>query len=137
MSLTNLTKYVFPQKRQALSPLYHQQHAPVAVKGYAAVPAYAHAPVQAYAPAPAPVYARAPVQAYAPAPAPVYARAPGPAYARPAKKPEGQDFSKIPGVAGVDYPIYHSVPETNFHCGNVPIAPGIYANVETGCQVCN
>ena len=51
------------------------------------------------------------------------------------KKEEGQDFSKIPGVPGVDYPIYHVVPETNFHCGNVPAVPGMYANVEAGCQV--
>ncbi|XP_068086159.1 uncharacterized protein [Anabrus simplex] len=47
---------------------------------------------------------------------------------------KGQDLSKIPGVPGVDYPIYHSVPPTSFHCGNVPFAPGMYANVETGCQ---
>nr|CAD7578112.1 unnamed protein product [Timema californicum] len=45
-----------------------------------------------------------------------------------------QDLTKIPGVPGVDYPIYHSVPPTSFHCGNVPFAPGMYANVETGCQ---
>jgi hypothetical protein len=48
---------------------------------------------------------------------------------------KGQDLSKVPGRAGVDYPIFHSVPPTNFHCGNVPAVPGIYANVETGCQV--
>ncbi|XP_021913110.1 uncharacterized protein LOC110826614 [Zootermopsis nevadensis] len=47
---------------------------------------------------------------------------------------KGQDLSKVPGRAGVDYPIFHSVPATNFHCGNVPAVPGIYANVETGCQ---
>ena len=46
-----------------------------------------------------------------------------------------QDFSKIPGTPGVDYPIYHTVPHTSFHCGNVPATPGMYANVETGCQV--
>lgn len=45
-----------------------------------------------------------------------------------------QDFSKIPGTPGVDFPIFHSVPETNFHCGNVPAIPGMYANIETGCQ---
>ncbi|XP_012265853.3 uncharacterized protein LOC105691740 [Athalia rosae] len=49
-------------------------------------------------------------------------------------KKSGQDFSKIPGVPGVDYPIYHKVPETSFSCSNVPYAPGMYANVETGCQ---
>nr|CAD7265365.1 unnamed protein product [Timema shepardi] len=48
-----------------------------------------------------------------------------------------QDLTKIPGVPGVDYPIYHSVPPTSFHCGNVPFAPGMYANVETGCQISN
>ncbi|KAG8234673.1 hypothetical protein J437_LFUL015151 [Ladona fulva] len=45
-----------------------------------------------------------------------------------------QDFSKIPGVPGVDYPLFHSAPPTSFHCGNVPFAPGMYADVETGCQ---
>lgn len=50
------------------------------------------------------------------------------------RKPKGQDFSKIPGTPGVDYPILHEVPHTKFHCGNVPATPGMYANVETGCQ---
>jgi hypothetical protein len=54
---------------------------------------------------------------------------------RPRGHEKGQDLSKVPGRAGVDYPIFHSVPETSFHCGNVPAVPGIYANVETGCQV--
>ncbi|XP_055608173.1 uncharacterized protein LOC129757682 [Uranotaenia lowii] len=49
-------------------------------------------------------------------------------------KEQKQDFSKIPGVPGVDYPIYHSVPETSFSCAHVPAVPGMYANVETGCQ---
>lgn len=52
------------------------------------------------------------------------------------KKEEGQDLSKIPGTPGHDYPIYHEFPETNFDCESVPAHPGIYANVETGCQVC-
>jgi len=51
------------------------------------------------------------------------------------KKEEGQDFSKIPGTPGVDYPIYHEVPHTNFDCNEMVAHPGIYANVETGCQV--
>lgn len=51
------------------------------------------------------------------------------------EKEQQQDFSKIPGVPGHDYPLYHSVPHTSFSCGNVPFAPGMYANVETGCQV--
>jgi len=46
-----------------------------------------------------------------------------------------QDFSKIPGIPGIDYPIYHTVPSTSFSCAHVPIVPGMYANVETGCQV--
>ncbi|XP_076631358.1 uncharacterized protein LOC143346774 [Colletes latitarsis] len=51
------------------------------------------------------------------------------------EKPKNQqDFSKIPGVPGVDYPLYHTVPQTSFSCAHVPIAPGMYANVETGCQ---
>lgn len=45
-----------------------------------------------------------------------------------------QDLSKVPGTPGVDYPIYHAVPETSFNCKDVPYAPGMYANVETGCQ---
>lgn len=45
-----------------------------------------------------------------------------------------QDLNKIPGIPGHDYPIYHEVPPTNFHCGSVPAVPGMYANVETGCQ---
>ncbi|XP_030570154.1 uncharacterized protein LOC115769476 [Drosophila novamexicana] len=52
-------------------------------------------------------------------------------HARPEDK---QDLNKIPGVAGVDYPIYHEVPHTQFSCHNVPAVPGMYANVETGCQ---
>jgi len=63
----------------------------------------------------------------------------GDAYHQPQIKPKkehekGQDLSKIPGTPGVDYPIYHSVPETSFSCHNVPAHPGMYANVETGCQ---
>jgi len=46
-----------------------------------------------------------------------------------------QDLSKIPGIPGIDYPIYHTVPPTSFSCAHVPIVPGMYANVETGCQV--
>jgi hypothetical protein len=51
------------------------------------------------------------------------------------KEEPQQDFSKIPGIPGHDYPIYHSVPETNFDCHTVPAVPGMYANIETGCQV--
>lgn len=34
----------------------------------------------------------------------------------------------------MDYPVYHTVPHTSFDCGHVPAHPGMYANVETGCQ---
>lgn len=50
-------------------------------------------------------------------------------------KEQQQDFSKIPGVPGHDYPLYHEVPETSFSCDHVPFRPGMYANVETSCQV--
>ncbi|XP_026294887.1 uncharacterized protein LOC113218599 isoform X2 [Apis mellifera] len=50
------------------------------------------------------------------------------------KPKDQQDFSKIPGIPGVDYPLYHSVPSTSFSCAHVPFVPGMYANVETGCQ---
>lgn len=46
-----------------------------------------------------------------------------------------QNLNKIPGIPGIDYPIYHKVPPTSFSCAYVPIIPGMYANVETGCQV--
>lgn len=46
-----------------------------------------------------------------------------------------QDLSKVPGVPGHDYPLYHAVPDTSFSCDHVPHRPGMYANVETGCQV--
>ncbi|KAI5636661.1 chitin binding peritrophin-A domain-containing protein [Phthorimaea operculella] len=45
-----------------------------------------------------------------------------------------QDLRNVPGTPGVDYPIYHEVPETGFSCAHVPVHPGMYANVETGCQ---
>lgn len=51
------------------------------------------------------------------------------------KKEEGQDFSKLFGVAGHDFPIYHEFPETSFDCASVPVHPGMYADVETACQV--
>lgn len=52
------------------------------------------------------------------------------------EKPKNQqDFSKIPGIPGVDFPLYHTVPPTSFSCAHVPFVPGMYANVETGCQV--
>lgn len=53
-------------------------------------------------------------------------------YEEPEK--DEQDLNKIPGIAGHDYPVYHEVPPTSFHCSDVPAVPGMYANVETGCQ---
>ncbi|EDV93395.1 uncharacterized protein LOC6564416 [Drosophila grimshawi] len=44
------------------------------------------------------------------------------------------DYSAIPGVAGVDYPIYAQVPRTNFDCTQQPL-PGYYADIEAQCQV--
>lgn len=61
-----------------------------------------------------------------------------PVYRKPlrqAEKEQQQDLSKVPGKPGIDYPLYHTVPETSFSCHHVPAIPGIYANVETGCQV--
>lgn len=54
---------------------------------------------------------------------------------RPKPAKDEQDLSKVPGTPGVDYPLFHEVPQTSFACDHVPAHPGIYANVETGCQV--
>ncbi|GFQ66445.1 uncharacterized protein TNCT_418731, partial [Trichonephila clavata] len=42
--------------------------------------------------------------------------------------------STIPGIPGVDYPLYQSVPETSFKCQNQR-NPGFYGDVEAQCQV--
>ncbi|XP_063374849.1 uncharacterized protein LOC134662521 [Cydia amplana] len=56
-------------------------------------------------------------------------------YRKPLREHEKpQDLRNVPGVPGVDYPVYHEVPETGFSCAHVPVHPGMYANVETGCQ---
>jgi hypothetical protein len=70
---------------------------------------------------------------------------PKPAYEEYDNKPVRQGYSQedggystgneIPGEAGKDYPIYHSAPYTKFDCSSVPTRPGMYADVETGCQV--
>lgn len=44
------------------------------------------------------------------------------------------DFSAIPGVPGVDYPVYSQVPQTNFDCNQQPL-PGYYSDIEAQCQV--
>ncbi|XP_039970703.1 elastin [Bactrocera tryoni] len=43
------------------------------------------------------------------------------------------DYSAIPGVPAVDYPIYAEVPQTNFDCAQQ--LPGYYSDVEAQCQV--
>ncbi|XP_067615622.1 RNA-binding protein 14 [Eurosta solidaginis] len=43
------------------------------------------------------------------------------------------DYSAIPGVPAVDYPIYAQVPQTNFDCAQQ--LPGYYSDVEAQCQV--
>jgi len=42
-------------------------------------------------------------------------------------------MSSVPGLAGTDYPIYSEVPETDFICSQQEF-PGIFADVESGCQ---
>ncbi|XP_058977012.1 uncharacterized protein LOC101889010 [Musca domestica] len=44
------------------------------------------------------------------------------------------DYSAIPGVPGVDYPIYSQVPQTNFDCAQQAL-PGYYSDIEAQCQV--
>ncbi|XP_075227279.1 uncharacterized protein LOC142327825 [Lycorma delicatula] len=66
------------------------------------------------------------------APVPVHGIAIAPLKPKPSE--HQQDLSKVPGTPGVDYPLFHEVPPTGFACDHVPHAPGIYANVETGCQ---
>ncbi|KAK9880266.1 hypothetical protein WA026_010140 [Henosepilachna vigintioctopunctata] len=44
------------------------------------------------------------------------------------------DYSAIPGLPGVDYPIYADIPSTSFQCEQQSY-PGYYADVETQCQV--
>ena len=40
----------------------------------------------------------------------------------------------IPGVAGTDYPVYNSVPDTGFDCSQQEF-PGIYTDTLADCQV--
>ena len=40
----------------------------------------------------------------------------------------------IPGVAGTDYPVYNSVPDTGFDCSQQEF-PGIYTDTQADCQV--
>lgn len=43
------------------------------------------------------------------------------------------EFSAIPGVPGVDYPVFEQTPRTTFDCRQQ--LPGYYADVEARCQV--
>ena len=43
-------------------------------------------------------------------------------------------LQEIPGEAGVDYPVYASVPDTSFSCEN-RVSGGYYGDTETACQV--
>jgi hypothetical protein len=48
--------------------------------------------------------------------------------------PDGEIImNPIPGVAGVDYPVYNSVPDTGFQC-NAQDYPGIFADTGSDCQ---
>ena len=42
-------------------------------------------------------------------------------------------MNPIPGEAGVDYPVFNSVPETSFDC-SAQENPGIYTDTEARCQ---
>ena len=43
-------------------------------------------------------------------------------------------MNPIPGVAGVDYPTFNSVPDTQFSC-SAQEYPGIFADTFADCQV--
>ena len=43
------------------------------------------------------------------------------------------EMNPIPGVAGEDYPVYNSVPDTGFDC-SAQENPGIYTDTEADCQ---
>lgn len=62
---------------------------------------------------------------------------PKPVYQEPARPYDSSEEQEnaIPGVPGVDYPIYNEIPYTKFECAQVPYRPGMYANPEAGCQV--
>ena len=42
-------------------------------------------------------------------------------------------MNPIPGEAGVDYPVFNSVPDTSFDC-TAQENPGIYTDTEARCQ---
>ena len=43
-------------------------------------------------------------------------------------------MNPIPGVAGTDYPVFSSVPDTGFSCAQQDF-PGIYSDTGADCQV--
>ena len=43
-------------------------------------------------------------------------------------------MNPIPGVAGTDYPVFSSVPDTGFSCAQQDF-PGIYSDTAADCQV--
>jgi len=43
------------------------------------------------------------------------------------------EMGPIPGEAGVDYPVFNSVPDTGFQCGD-QASPGIFTDPESECQ---
>jgi hypothetical protein len=47
----------------------------------------------------------------------------------------GMVMNPIRGTADVDYPVFASVPQTNFDCKAQEFPAGIYADVEARCQV--
>lgn len=50
--------------------------------------------------------------------------------------PDGEMImNPIPGEAGVDYPVFNDVPETNFECTQQNFLPGIYGDPGAQCQV--
>lgn len=48
---------------------------------------------------------------------------------------EPASIGSVQGTAGVDYPAYTTIPNTQFSCEQVPFDPGMYADESTGCQV--
>ncbi|GAB6019455.1 hypothetical protein CHUAL_001034 [Chamberlinius hualienensis] len=57
-----------------------------------------------------------------------------PAEFLPAELAEGVAIPQIPGVAGVDYPIFSQAIISTFNCQD-KLTPGYYADIETKCQV--
>ena len=104
------------------------QYSPAPPAPYAPAP---YVPPQSYAPA-APVY-HEPAPAYH-EPAPAYAPVPAYHEPEPYHEPHHNEHG-VPGHACVDYPCLAEAPYTKFTCASAPFAPGMYADVDSGCQV--